>query len=133
MLHFMLPDSKLDANKSRLRPCMFADTGLNMLFEAACNLGAAKNRTRVRIAGGAQLLDAQGIFNIGKRNYAAVRKLLWKAGIMIQAEDVGGNSSRTVRLDVATGQTWIRATSTGEEPKGAVLSRNGGQEWQLMC
>lgn len=133
LLHFMLPDSALDAAKSKLRPCMFADTGLVTLMQAALELGASRTRAQVRIAGGAQLLDAQGIFSIGKRNYAAVRKLLWKAGLMIQSEDIGGTVSRTVRLDVGTGQTWVRSTSTGEEAVRTGVLRNGGPEWQLMC
>ena len=50
----------------------------------------------------------EGVFNIGKRNYLALRKILWKAGVLVQAEDVGGNVSRTVRLEVGTGRFWFR-------------------------
>jgi chemotaxis protein CheD len=54
------------------------------------------------------VLDNEGVFQIGKRNYLAARKILWKAGILISAEAVGGEVSRTTRLEVATGQMWIR-------------------------
>ena len=132
MLHFMLPDSSLDALKAHTRPCMFADTGISRLLQDAYALGAVKSRTLVRLAGGAQMLDANGVFNIGKRNYMAARKILWQSGFMIQSEDVGGSVSRTIRLDISSGQTWIRATGTGD-PSGECPARTGGQEWQLMC
>src|ERR1700743_3153822 len=69
MLHFMLPESSLDANKAKSTPCMFADTGLPTLFHGAYDLGAAKPRMIVTVLGGAQVLDSQNTFNIGKRNY----------------------------------------------------------------
>jgi len=47
------------------------------------------------------------VFNIGKRNCLAVRKILWKAGVMLQSENLGGTDSRTVRLDVATGKVSL--------------------------
>ena len=62
----------------------------------------------MRLAGGAQVLDRQGVFQIGKRNYLAARKILWKAGVLISAEAVGGEVSRTIRLDLGTGRLWIR-------------------------
>lgn len=108
MLHLMLPDSTLDREKAQRNPYMFADTGIPILFRSAYTKGAEKRRLTVYLAGGAQVMDEQGIFNIGKRNYLAARKILWKAGVLISAEAVGGNQSRTVRLDVGTGAFWLR-------------------------
>jgi chemotaxis protein CheD len=53
-------------------------------------------------------MDPGGVFNIGKRNCLALRKLLWKAGVMVSGEDLGGTVSRTVRLDVGRGEFWLR-------------------------
>ena len=108
LLHFMLPDSALNLGKAGQNPFLFADTGIPLLLESACGLGAVKRRLTVRAAGGAQLMDESGIFNIGKRNHLALRKILWKAGVMIHAEEVGGMTARTVRLEVATGRFWVR-------------------------
>ena len=108
LLHYMLPDSGLDRNKAQQNPFMFADTGIQRLFEAARARGAQPGRLVVRLAGGAQVLDTQGTFQIGKRNYLAARKILWKAGILIASEAVGGEVSRTTRLEVATGRMWVR-------------------------
>jgi chemotaxis protein CheD len=108
LLHYMLPESSLDAQKAQQNPFMFADTGIKALLEAVTANGANARRLVVRLAGGAQVLDNEGVFQIGKRNYLAARKILWKAGILISAEAVGGEVSRTTRLEVATGQMWIR-------------------------
>ena len=108
LLHFMLPESSLNPEKASQNPFMFADTGIPLLFHAAYGLGAEKRRLVVRVVGGAQVMDDNGVFNIGKRNNVAMRKILWKAGVMIHAEETGGTSSRTVRLEVSTGRFWVR-------------------------
>jgi chemotaxis protein CheD len=108
LLHFMLPDSTLDEAKARENPCMFADTGIPVLIDQLCARGAERRRLVVRIAGGAQILNGTELFQIGRRNYLAARKLLWKAGILVAAEAVGGEVSRTVRLEVKTGRTFVR-------------------------
>jgi len=109
MLHYMLPDSSISPDKARQNPAMFADTGLPLLFRAAYKLGAEKKRLVVKVAGGSQLLDDNGTFNIGKRNYLILRKIFWKNGIMIHGEHVGGSLSRTMRLDLCTGAVTIRS------------------------
>ncbi len=111
LLHYMLPESALSPEKARLSPAMFCDTGVPRLFRAAYELGAVKTRLVVKVAGGSQLLDDNGTFHIGKRNYLALRKILWKNGVLIQAEDVGGSISRTVRLSVASGAATIKSRS----------------------
>ncbi len=108
LLHYMLPESAIDSGKAREHPFMFADTGIPRLWEALKASGADPKRTVVRLAGGAQVLDNAGVFQIGKRNYLAARRILWKAGVLISAEAVGGEVSRTTRLEVASGRMWIR-------------------------
>jgi chemotaxis protein CheD len=87
---------------------MFADTGIPLLLENAFRLGAMKSRLIVMAAGGAQMLDPNGTFNIGQRNQAALRKMFWKAGILIRREDLGGNVSRTLRIEVSSGRVQLR-------------------------
>jgi chemotaxis protein CheD len=127
LLHFMLPESSIDLVKAESNPFMFADTGIPLLFRRAYEHGAEKRRITVRLAGGAQIMDESGIFNIGKRNCLAVRKILWKAGVLVHGEAVGGTVSRTVRLEVGSGRFWLRGPGGTEEemhirrpvPKGA--------------
>ena len=127
LLHLMLPDSKLDANRATQRPWMFADSGLRELLTAVQRLGGDLRRTNIWLAGGAQVLANADVFNIGKRNCQAVRKLLWQNGLIVRGEDVGGTKSRTVRLDVATGKPWIKTGSTNG------VANDGDLQWRLMC
>jgi chemotaxis protein CheD len=112
LLHIMLPDSRIDSAKAASAPFMFVDTGVPRLFQAACNMGAERRRLVIRAAGGAQLLDEKGIFNIGERNCIAFKGLLARNGYVIQAGDFGGLNSRTLRLDLATGKISIKTPGT---------------------
>jgi chemotaxis protein CheD len=112
LLHIMLPESRIDAQKAVSAPFMFVDTGVPRLFHALYNLGAERHRVVVKVAGGAQLLDEQGIFNIGARNLQALKALLAHNGYTIHAQDVGGLSSRTVRMDLTTGDITIKPPGT---------------------
>jgi chemotaxis protein CheD len=108
LLHYMLPESSIDTKKAEQNPFMFADTGIPRLIDAVKAAGGDGKRMIVRLTGGAQVLDSQGVFQIGKRNYLAARRILWKAGILIAGEAVGGEVSRTTRLEVGTGRLWVR-------------------------
>jgi chemotaxis protein CheD len=44
-----------------------------------------------------------------------MRKILWKAGVIVHKEEVGGNSSRTVSIDVATGRVQLRTSGEPEK------------------
>ncbi len=113
MLHYMLPESELDLKKAKTRPLMFADTAIPLLFKACYKLGAKKGRMTVKVAGGSQVMDASGVFNIGKRNYAALRKILWRNNVLVDAEDVGGAVNRTMRLKIATGELSLKVSGQG--------------------
>jgi len=113
MIHYMLPLSETAPDKAKARPAMFADTGIPLLFQTMYALGCKKQNLVVKVAGGGALYDDKGLFSIGKRNYTILRKMFWKSGVMIAAEDVGGAKSRTARLHVASGRCTI--TSQGTE------------------
>jgi chemotaxis protein CheD len=115
LLHFMLPESSLDRAKAEQNPFLFADTGIPRLFQRACELGAQRRRMIVTAAGGAQLLDDNGVFNIGRRNRLAMRKALWQANLALYAEHTGGTESRTVRLEVDTGRVFVRDAGQPQE------------------
>jgi chemotaxis protein CheD len=108
ILHFMLPDSTLDPGKAQEHPHMFADTGLPLLFRECYRLGAQKSRLRAKVAGGSQVLGNREFFQIGRRNYAALRKIFLKNSVLIDNEDVGGTKARTLFLEIAMGNVWIK-------------------------
>jgi chemotaxis protein CheD len=114
MAHFMLPES---TESRQERPCKFADTAIPFLLRAALAQGAEKRRLLVSAAGGAQVMSDNSMFNIGKRNCLALRKALWKFGLVAHAEDIGGTVIRTVRLEVGSGRVSLQAP--------------GGQQWEI--
>lgn len=109
MLHSMLPLSKIDPQKAKNAPYMFVDTGVPLLFKAAFSLGAEKNRIVVKAIGCSSLMDEKGFFKIGERNFTVLRKILWKNNILIDKQDIGGTSSRTVKISVATGGVMVKS------------------------
>lgn len=110
MLHYLLPDSSANPQKAMENPFTYADTGMKTLLEELASMGVRKNQIKVKIAGGAQRLKvtAEG-FDIGKRNYLAIRKILWKNGMFIEAEDVGGCSLRTLYMCITDGVVIVKS------------------------
>jgi chemotaxis protein CheD len=111
MLHFQLPTSTLSPERAVESPGTFADTGIPLLFEKLYALGGKKSDIMVKAAGGGNFHNDNGTFDIGKRNFTMMRKIFWKAQVLIAAEDVGGSRSRTARLFVDTGQVTIQSGS----------------------
>lgn len=109
MIHFMLPQSTVAPEKALAQPAMFADTGVPLLFEKMYALGCKKQDLVVKVVGGGQIYDDNHTFEIGSRNYTMVRKMFWKVGVLIAAEDVGGQKSRTTRLAIRTGLVTVRS------------------------
>lgn len=109
MVHYMLPESSMSSEKSVARPWMFADTGISYLLQTALQHGADRRRLVVFATGGAQVMDDTSTFNIGKRNCLALRKALWKFGLVVRAEETGGTAVRTVRMEVGSGRVWLQS------------------------
>ncbi|MBC8203971.1 MAG: chemotaxis protein CheD [FCB group bacterium] len=115
LLHFALPDSSINKKRVSERPGMFADTGIAILLEEMKKLGYSGNRNMiVKLAGGASIIDPNNTFNIGKRNILAARKVLWNYRLGAIAEDIGGNSSRSVSVDVNTGKVILSSPGRGQ-------------------
>lgn len=113
MIHCMLPLAKVDREKSLERPAMFVDTGMHMLLYNLFEMGVRKANAVVNVAGGAHVLDNQGLFKIGERNMTVLRKILWKNGMLLHVKEVGGKVSRTIKLDIGTGDFFVK--SRGQE------------------
>ena len=108
ILHYMLPSDSINPLKGEIKPYMFGSTGIPRLFKACYQLGAEKKRLIIKVAGGGQVMNESGMFNIGKRNYAFLRKILWKNNVMIDAESIGGSNNRTMYLRLSDGQVMVK-------------------------
>lgn len=115
LLHAMLPDSSINLEKAVSQPGMFVDTGVPALFRAAYELHAQKHRVQICVAGGAQFMDKTGFFNIGQRNYDCFKALVKQHGLSILAEEVGGLVSRTLHLNLATGEVRLKTSGQTDE------------------
>jgi chemotaxis protein CheD len=115
LLHVMLPDSSIHTTKAQESPYMFVDTGVPLLFRSAYKLEADKVRIITRVVGGADLLSFGNAFTgIGQRNFEALCEIMKRNGVRIRAQEVGGNISRTVRFEIATGHLYIKTPGKPE-------------------
>lgn len=108
MLHFQLPSATIDPERAKANPLMYADTGMELLLREMTARGAEKRRLKVKIAGGAQMWNDANLFNIGRRNHAAIRKILWQHGMFLEGEDVGGSTPRNLYLAIRDGAVTIK-------------------------
>jgi chemotaxis protein CheD len=112
MLHYQLPESSLDATKAQAHPFMFADTGMALLLQALASIGLDRKRVRMKVAGGAGMAQGPSGFDIGKRNFLAIRKIAWQQRLFIDAEDVGGTSPRSLYMDMANGSVTVKTNGS---------------------
>ncbi len=117
LLHVMLPLSERGAGrkKAEMNPYMYVDTGVAGFLNSLFSRGAEKKRLVIKVAGGAFLNIGnkdESLFQIGKRNFLVLRKLLWKNDLLMKSYDVGGNYPRTMWLDIATGSVCIKFKGT---------------------
>ncbi|MEN6449047.1 MAG: chemotaxis protein CheD [Thermoguttaceae bacterium] len=110
LLHAMLPTAAINPSQAKINPCMFVDTGVPALLHKMLAAGATRNRLSIRAAGGAATQTERiDHFAIGKRNYIMFRKILWQFGLLLDAEDIGGELPRTMYLEIGTGKVWLNS------------------------
>lgn len=115
MLHYQLPDSKIDKERAEKNPFMYADSGLKQLMGKLVAMGAKRQRMQVKICGGASMAISPGGFEIGKRNHMAIKKLMWKNSMFIDKEDVGGFSPRNMHLKIGDGEVTVECNKVGKK------------------
>jgi chemotaxis protein CheD len=107
MLHFLLPESSINAKRALAQPAAFGDTGIPLLVDTAVRRGLKKSRSSVRLVGGAMVAIHPGAPATGHRNVLAARSILWRLGLFIQGQDVGGGEARTVHFSAGDGRLLV--------------------------
>jgi chemotaxis protein CheD len=118
MAHIALPESDLCPERAKVKPVHFADTAVPYVLaelKKVTGVDVTAANAVIKLAGGANVADAHGTFNVGKRNVIAVKKALWKYGLGPRAEDVGGEQSKSVT--VCFDGAKVSVTSIGKAPK----------------
>jgi len=108
LVHCLLPLAKSDPEKAKENPYMYVDTGVTAVLNDFFSLGLTKSDLQVYVAGGANINDTNGVFEIGKNNFTVFRKLLWKNGILIKGECVGGTNSKTIFISPSDGVARVK-------------------------
>lgn len=119
LLHVLLPAMYEFTSAGKIRT-KFADTGITDLVDAVIKSGAARQRLKAKMAGGATMFSIKGspqndVIAIGRRNVQSCRDTLKKLGIDLIAQDTGGTKGRTVIFCVETGEFTIRMIDKGEK------------------
>ncbi len=116
LAHIMLPSS--EAIRNNTNRAKFADTAIEDMVNEMVSKGASKRRLVGKIAGGAKMFafsTSNSTMNIGEKNANAVREILKGMGIMIKADDTGGNFGRTIEFFSEDGSLLIKTIGHGEK------------------
>jgi chemotaxis protein CheD len=114
LIHCMLPTAVKDQEKGKTHPSMFVDTGITLMLQTMFDLGSKKENLICKVAGAGHPLDDSNMFRIGERNYAILKKILWRNNILIKGEIVGDKTAKTMYLHMDSGTTSVKITGQGE-------------------
>jgi chemotaxis protein CheD len=112
MAHIVLPQGHEEECKKA--PAKYANSAVPLLLTEMEKLGASRNRVVIKIAGGARIIASvvvKSILDIGDRNIAAVKDVLFECRIPLKSEDIRGTHGRSLWLYVETGITKVRTAA----------------------
>ena len=112
MAHVVLPE----CSSGRQPTPKFADVAVPEMVEKLIKMGAVTSRLDIKLVGGAHMTPTDSpnlpAMRIGDRNIEAVKAQLSRLGLKANAENLGGNNGRTVRLDVESGRVTVVTAGT---------------------
>jgi chemotaxis protein CheD len=104
MVHIALPAPDRMNDDSNIRPYYYAATAVPLLINRMCNkYGCSKINLEVQLFGGADSIQADDVFQIGRKNLNIVKKSLACLGLQYNSSETGGKYSRTLEMDVSNG------------------------------
>lgn len=115
LAHVVLPGPR-PAGSDERGPVYYADPGVARSLALFREIAGPGTSPVVSLFGGAAAVGGLTAFDIGRRNVLAVRRALWQQGLTPAEEDVEGNSSRTVAIDVGRGRVQVSLSSVSGDP-----------------
>ena len=126
--HYLLPVRGSHSGNEGVAPGMYAEEAMILFADALRRAHTLPREYIVKIAGGGNMFPDQivphgclegtctserraGCQIVGCKNIWVARELLAAAGYTVAAENVGGEGSRKVILDLATGDVWVRRSA----------------------
>ena len=113
MLRFEFPDSKANPVQAKDNPWCYADTGVALLISTLRKCGANPQDIEVQAVGGADQREGEEAESFGRSNELAVRKALWRQGVLLKSADLGGEGQRSVWFDPASNRLLVRSHRAG--------------------
>lgn len=113
LLHAMLPDSQRH-RASRPNTMMYLDLGIPALVEAVVSLGGDLANLEYKVFGGAQILQSNEYFSIGRQNVEMMRQLATRYRLKVVAWQVGGQCNRSIDLHLRDGSVLLRMPAKTE-------------------
>lgn len=105
MIHIALPSS---SDNHIIKPSYYATIGIPLIVgELTKKYGCFKNEILAQLFGGANSINQNDFFNIGEKNVNAVKYILNELGIRIEKINVGGFVSRSIQMDVLSGNILV--------------------------
>lgn len=111
LAHIVLPQSNDYRNEWSLdeKKGYFADLIVPSLLDFfLSNKKCNRYNLQVSIVGGADALNKNDIFEVGKKNIASILRILTTYQILPKKMDIGSNESRTVSVKVSNGEIIIK-------------------------
>lgn len=113
LLHAMLPDSQKHRAVDPLA-AMYLDLGVPAMIDAALQLGGLLPRLELKVFGGAQILQSNEYFSIGRQNIEMMRQLADRYHLRVKNWEVGGQFNRSIELHLASGRVLLRTPNRTE-------------------
>lgn len=107
MGHIVLP-KPMDVQNGSEKLGYYAVTGVPLLINEICTkYGCYKSELEINLFGGAHSVNENDSFQIGKRNFEEVLRILKLLNISHVNTEVGGHTSRTIEMDIASGHIKV--------------------------
>lgn len=108
LAHVMLPESK-GRNKIESK---YADTAIPFILDKMIQKGAKRKRLKAKLVGGAGMFKTeagQSVMRIGKKNIAAVKRVLKEEKIKIVGSDLAKDYGRSMYFHLSDGRIRVSA------------------------
>lgn len=123
MCHFMLPERPASQSRSSLDG-RYGDEALQLLLQAAERAGCPAEECEFKLFGGGRMFACEACvanpgLKVNERNVEQALALTQQRGLKVVARHLGGEGHRQIRMDLGSGDVWMRfkaldASSEGE-------------------
>lgn len=121
LLHALLPDARIDpfsADSLAFNPYKYITTGVSLYLRHVFDMGASHQSLLLFAIGGADLIPDDTDIKLGYRNIVALRRTLWQEGVLLYEHDFGGDTPRSVELNMSEETVFVTNRKKGRTAYG---------------